>query len=105
MTIRMSARRLTFVVLPLLFLLILMPFARADDQGEGPLIKDQPKGTTPEEIIQRFAAKEKQFKEAREQYTWRQDVLVKEPDTGGEFHMVTDILFDDHGKRVEHVVF
>jgi len=82
-----------------------MPLARADDQGEGPLVKDQPKGITPEEIIQRFSAKEKQFKEAREQYTWRQDVLVKTPDDGGEYRMVTDILFDDHGKRVERVVF
>lgn len=105
MTIRMSARRLTFVVLPLFFLLILAPLARADEQGEGPLVKDQPKGITPEEIIQRFAAKEKQFKEAREQYTWRQDVLVETPDDGGKYRMVTDILFDEHGRRVEQVVF
>jgi hypothetical protein len=105
MTIRLSVRHLTFVLLPLVFLLIVAPWARADEQGEGPLIKEQPKGITPEEIIQRFAAKEKQFKEAREQYTWRQDVLVETPDDGGKYRMVTDILFDDHGRRVEHVVF
>lgn len=105
MTIRLSVRHLTFVLLPIVFLLITAPWAHADEQGEGPLIKDQPKGITPEEIIQRFAAKEKQFKEAREQYTWRQDVLVETPDDGGKYRMVTDILFDDHGRRVEHVVF
>lgn len=106
MTIKISLRRLTFVVLPLLVLLAVAPSLRADDeQGEGPLVKDQPKNITPDEIIQRFAAKEKQFKEAREQYTWRQDVLVKTPDDGGEYRMVTDILFDDRGRRVEQVVF
>jgi hypothetical protein len=36
---------------------------------EGELDKSGPKGTTPEQIIQRFAAKEKEFKEARDQYT------------------------------------
>jgi len=105
MTIRMSIRRLTFVLLPFFLFTLALPLAMADEQGEGPLVKDQPKGITPEEIIQRFAAKEKQFKEAREQYTWRQDVLVETPDDGGRYRMVTDILFDDRGKRVEQVVF
>jgi hypothetical protein len=87
-------------------LVMAAPLLRADDdQGEGPLIKDQPKGITPEEIIQKFAAKEKQFKEAREQYTWRQDVTVETPEDDGKYRMVTDILFDDRGRRVEQVVF
>ena len=84
---------------------MLAPALRADDRGEGPLVKEEPKGTTPEQIIQEFAAKEKQFKEAREQYTWRQDVTVETPDDGGKYRMVTDILFDDRGHRVEQVVF
>ena len=109
MTMRMSLRKLTFVVIPLLLLLNAVPALHADDeQGEGPLVKDQPKGITPEEIIQRFAEKEKQFKEAREQYTWRQDVLVETLDgdtVDGKYRMVTDILFDDRGHRIEQVVF
>jgi len=105
MTIRMSVRRLTFVALSFVLLLTISPALHADDRGEGPLVKDQPKSITPEEIIQRFAAKEKQFKEAREQYTWRQDVTVETPEDGGRYRMVTDILFDDRGKRVEQVVF
>jgi len=107
MTIRISLRRFA-LVLPFFFLLALAPLAFADDQGEGPLVKDPPQGITPEEIIQRFAAKEKQFKEAREQYTWRQDVTVETLDgdtSDGQYRMVTDILFDDRGHRVEQVVF
>ncbi|HYL13993.1 MAG TPA: hypothetical protein VEV41_13210 [Terriglobales bacterium] len=75
---------------------------------EGPLETAQPKGITPEEIIQRFATKETQFKQAREQYTYRQDVRVETVDgdtVDGEYHEVFDVLFDDHGKRLENVVF
>ncbi len=72
---------------------------------EGPLDTAQPKGITPDEIIQRFAAKEKEFKEARDQYTYRQDVQVKTPDDNGEYHEVFDVTFDDQGKKVKNVVF
>jgi len=72
---------------------------------EGELNKSQPNGVTPDEIIQRFAAKEKEFKEARDQYTYRQDVLVKTPDDNGEYHEVFDVVFDDQGKRLENVVY
>jgi hypothetical protein len=72
---------------------------------EGPLDTAQPKGVTPEEIIQRFAAKEKEFKEARDQYTYRQDVQVKTPDDNGEYHEVFDVTFDDQGKKLKNVVF
>src|SRR4051794_26134393 len=109
MTMKLSARRLTYVVLPLIFTLmtfaLVAPFAVADDdRGESPLDKSEPKGITVDQIIQKFATKEKQFKEAREQYTWRQDVKVMD-DSDGQYRMVTDILFDDRGKRVENVVF
>src|SRR4051812_18962119 len=95
-------------LLPLLLLLIMIPGLRAEDRGEGPLVKDEPKDITPEQIIQKFAAKEKEFKQAREQYTWRQDVRVQTLDgntVDGEYRQVIDILFDDRGKRVENVVF
>jgi hypothetical protein len=44
---------------------------------EGPLDPAQPKGVTPDEIIQRFAAKEKEFKIALDQYGYRQTVKVQ----------------------------
>jgi hypothetical protein len=75
---------------------------------EGTLENTPPKGITAEEIIQRFAAKEKEFKAARDQYTYRQDILVKTLDgstTTGEYHEVFDVLFDDKGHRIENVVF
>jgi hypothetical protein len=82
--------------------------ALADDRGEGALDPSQPQGTTVDAIIQKFAAKEKQFKIARDQYTYTQDVTVQTLDgdtVDGEYHQVTDVLFDDHGHRIEQVVF
>src|ERR1019366_6200140 len=75
---------------------------------EGPLDNTPPKGVTPEEIITHFAAREKLFKEARDHYTYRQDIQVKTLDgntTTGEYHEVFDVLFDDKGRRIENVVF
>jgi len=75
---------------------------------EGPLDTAQPKGITSDEIIQRFAAKEKEFKEARDQYTYRQTVRVQTLDgstVDGEYQEVFDVTFDDQGKKVKTVVF
>jgi hypothetical protein len=61
-----------------------------------------------EEIIRKFAEKEQQFKTARANYAYRQEVKVQELSASdrvlGEFSMTTDISFDDKGKRVEKVV-
>lgn len=75
---------------------------------EGPLENTSPSGTTPEEIIKRFAAKETEFAKARDQYTYRQDVKVQTLDgstVDGEYHEVFDVIFDDKGHRIENVVF
>ena len=72
---------------------------------EGPLDKAEPKGVTSDEIIQRFAAKEKEFKQALDQYGYRQTVKVQTPEDGGEFQQVFDVAFDDSGRRVKNVVF
>jgi len=78
------------------------------DQGEGPLNPAKPTGITTEEIIQRFAAKEKDFKLAREHYTFRQSIKVQAMDGNtvkGEYQETFDVLTDDRGKRMENVVF
>ena len=103
---------LTFPSLPLSALFsVLMPLimlsqvARAQ---EGPLDKSAPQGTTVEEIIKRFAAKEKEFKEARDQYTYRQDVKVMTLDgdtPDGNYQEVFDVTFDDKGRKTKNVVF
>ncbi len=75
---------------------------------EGPLSTAEPKGITTDQIVQRFAAREKEFKQARESYTYRQDVTVQTLDgdtVDGEFRQVVDVTFDDKGRRVERVVF
>ncbi len=75
---------------------------------EGQLETAPPKGVTPEEIITHFAAREKLFKEAREHYTYRQDIKVQTRDgdtVTGEYHEVFDVLYDDKGHRIENVVF
>jgi len=75
---------------------------------EGPLENTPPTGTTPEEIIKRFAAKETEFAKARDQYTYRQDVKVQTVDgetVDGEYHEVFDVMFNDKGQRIENVVF
>jgi hypothetical protein len=75
---------------------------------EGPLDTAPPANVTPEEIIKHFAANETEFAQAREQYTFRQDVKVQTLDgdtPDGEYHEVFDVIFDEKGKRTENVVF
>ncbi|MCI0351371.1 MAG: hypothetical protein L0Z53_18265 [Acidobacteriales bacterium] len=87
---------------------LLLTTAAVAQTGEGALNPDSPKGITPQQIIEKFAAKEKEFNQVRSQYTWRQTVKVQTLDgdrVDGEFQLVTDELFDDKGKRVQRVVF
>jgi hypothetical protein len=72
---------------------------------EGPLDPAPPKAISTEEIIRRFAAKETEFQQARDQYTYRQDVTVKTPEDDGEYHEIFDVLFNDQRKRLENVVY
>lgn len=84
---------------------VLPQVARAQ---QGPLDKNEPKGITVEEIIKRFAAKEKEFKEARDQYTYRQDVKVMTLDgetVTGNYQQVFDVTFGDKGHKIKNVVF
>jgi hypothetical protein len=94
----------------LLFLTMLActPSALPARAQEGPLENVPPAGTSPEEVIKRFAAKETEFSKARDQYTYRQDVKVQTVDgdtVDGEYHEVFDVMFDDKGHRIENVVF
>jgi hypothetical protein len=98
----LSLAALFSVLLPIV---MLPAVARAQ---EGTLDKSEPKGITVEEIIKRFSAKEKAFKEARDQYTFRQDVKVMtlEGDTpDGFYQQVFDVTFDDKGRKIKNVVY
>jgi outer membrane lipoprotein-sorting protein len=64
----------------------------------------------PQEIIQKFAAKETEFAQARNNYTYRQTVKLQVLDGGGnptgeEWNLVEDVIFSPEGKRMEKVVY
>jgi hypothetical protein len=80
----------------------------AAQKGEGELDPALPKGITTDEIIKRFAAREKQFTEARKEYVYRESVRVQTLDgdtVDGEYQQVFDITFDDKGKKLRQVIF
>jgi len=71
---------------------------------------DTKDNVNPDEIIQKFAAKELEFQQARNNYTYRQSVKLQELDSGGnpsggKWEMVEDIIFSPEGKRAEKVVY
>ena len=63
----------------------------------------------PEEVIQKFAAKEAEFRKARESYTFRQSVKLEELDGSGnvqgKWEEVQDIIFGPNKQREEKVVY
>jgi hypothetical protein len=93
-------------------LAILFPLALATqtncDAGNGPLNSAQPQGITVQDLVQKFAGQEEVFKDARNHYTYTQEVVVQTLDgdtVDGEFRETTDVLYDDQGKRVEKVTY
>src|SRR6516225_8284185 len=98
----MSLRKAAYLT-SILFVSCSLAFA----QGPKNLRNEQPPQPV-DEIIQKFAAKEKEFKIARANYVYRQDNRVQTLNSGdrvtGEWHEVWDITFDPNGRRVERVV-
>jgi hypothetical protein len=68
-----------------------------------------PPPTPPEEIIKQFAAKESEFQEALNHYTYRRVARVQTLDddnkVDGEWYEVDDVIFDPSGARTEKVVY
>jgi len=99
---------------PAPLLTLAMPLAlclsASAQSGFGKIDPTPPTGQTADQIIQKFAARESDFAQARNDYTFRQTVKVDniDDDSGkvqGEYQQVTDIVFNRDGKREEHVVF
>ena len=78
------------------------------DSGFGPLDLTAPP-MPPEEMIQKFTAKESEFRTALDQYTYRRAVTVQtigdDGKTDGQYYEVDDVIFDPDGKRTERVVY
>ena len=76
--------------------------------GNGILDNAPPKGISTQELIEKFAAQETKVREARSHYAYTQDALVQTlngSSVDGQFHEITDISYDDKGKRLENVKF
>lgn len=78
------------------------------DSGFGKLDISEP-STPPDEIIKKFAAKESEFREALNHYTYRRMARVQTIDddnkVDGEWYQVDDVTFDPSGRRTEKTVF
>ena len=106
--------RRTFHLCAALLLICLMPSARllaqgVCDSGNGPLDPALPAAFTPEQIVQKFAAKEAVFKAARDRYGFTLDVTIQTLDnygrTDGEYEQTSDITLNDVGRLVEQTTF
>jgi hypothetical protein len=102
----------------LLAALALAPWAIAQDKDSfTPMPLDSgfgrmdvsPPTTSPDEIIKQFAAKETEFQDALNHYTYRRTARVQtlndDNKVDGEYYEVDDVIFDPSGKRTEKVVF
>ncbi|HEV2215281.1 MAG TPA: hypothetical protein VGR64_08340 [Terracidiphilus sp.] len=79
------------------------------DAGFGRMDVSAPK-IPAEQIIKKFAARETEFRDALNNYTYRRVAKVEtvDDDTNkpdGEWYEVDDVIFDPSGKRVEKVVY
>jgi hypothetical protein len=69
-----------------------------------------PLSTSPDEIIKKFAAKETEFQEALNHYTYQRQARVQTIDddtkkVSGEYYQVDDVIFAPDGRRTEKTVF
>lgn len=76
--------------------------------GFGPLDTSQP-SVPPDQIIKEFAAKETEFQDALNHYTYRREARVQTIDddgkVDGQWYEVDDVIFTPSGNRTEKVVY
>src|SRR3977135_4514395 len=93
MNFSMNAVRVALISALLLVPAALMAQTNCDE-GTGPLNTAQPQGMTPQQMIEKFAAREEIFRQARNNYVYTQDITVQELDgstVSGEFRLVQEI--------------
>ncbi len=80
----------------------------SSDQGFGQMDTSAP-ATPPDQIIQKFAAKESEFRRALDQYTYTREVRVEtiteDGKVDGRYEEVADISYGPDGHKLEHVTF
>ena len=98
--------KLIRAISPLFAAILILAFGAYSQEGQ--LSTAQPKSITSQQIIEKLAAKEKEFKEARDHYTFRQDVRVQTLDgdtVNGEYREVFDVTYDNQGRHLENVTY
>lgn len=72
-------------------------------------ISNEPPAIPVDQIIQRFAAREEEFKKERDNYSYEQTFVIQtiddEGQVDGEYQMTTEIVFTPEGKRYENVTW
>ena len=89
-------------------LLMVLSAVVAAVSQEGQLVTEPPKGTTAQEIIRKFTANEREFKNVRKRCTYRQVIKVEAFDgdkSQGEYQQVADVTLDAKGNKVKKMVF
>lgn len=87
------------------------PAAKAGSgaQDRSSHITNEPPAMPVEEIVQKFTAREEEFRKERDHFTYTQVVVFQTLDedgqVDGEFRETRDILFTPGGKRYDHVVY
>jgi hypothetical protein len=85
------------------------PAPATTSQPANSTISNQPPALPVDQIIQRFAAREAEFKKERDNYTYTQTFIIQTIDADGmadgEYQMRSDILFTPDGKRFEKVTY
>jgi hypothetical protein len=74
---------------------------------EGELDKSPPKNLSPQQVIDRFSARESEWKRVRQSYSFRQSITVKALDGNderGEYRQVADISYAG-ARRTKNIVF
>ena len=100
-------RKALFFLLPAVLPALLMAQTNCEDR-QNPVNPAPPPGISVQDVINKFAAREAIFKQARNNYAYTQDITVQtlEGNTvDGEWRQVWDITYDDKGNRVENVTY
>jgi hypothetical protein len=86
-----------------------VPAPATTPQPANSTISNQPPALPVDQIIQRFATREAEFKKERDNYTYTQTFVIQTIDADGmadgEYQMRSDILFTPDGKRFEKVTY
>ena len=100
---KMKVRRVAVLLIVLSISLLAAPFGLAQTSGSDLSQADISR------IIAAFTAKEVQFRQALNQYSFKRDAVIQSIGMGGqvigEYHRVSSFTFDDQGNRYEKINF